>query len=49
MVEGRYIPHKFLLLETLSREKTQITINKVSFRDIPNTTFSKQFLEQVNR
>ncbi|MBF9014407.1 MULTISPECIES: outer membrane lipoprotein-sorting protein [unclassified Oceanispirochaeta] len=49
MVEGRYIPHKFLLLETLSREKTQISINKVSFRDIPNTTFSKQFLEQVNR
>ncbi len=48
-VDGAYVPHKFVLLEILEQEKTQITISKVSFDSLPDTTFSKQFLEKVNR
>ena len=48
-VEGRYVPRKFLLIETLENEKTQISISKVSFDGLPDTTFSKNFLEKVNK
>ena len=48
-VEGRPVPYKFVLVEILEKEKTQITITKVSFNDLPDNTFSKQFLETVNR
>ncbi|MDC7235218.1 MAG: outer membrane lipoprotein-sorting protein [Spirochaetales bacterium] len=48
-IDGRYVPSRFLLQEVLSKEKTQISISRVSFNDIPNSTFSKQFLENVSR
>ena len=48
-VEGRIVPRKFLLIDTLAGEKTQFSISKVSFDRLPDTTFSKQFLEKVNK
>jgi outer membrane lipoprotein-sorting protein len=48
-VQGRYVPHKILQVDALSREKTQITIDKVSFKDLAANTFTKPFLEKVNK
>jgi outer membrane lipoprotein-sorting protein len=57
-VSGRYVPVKILLVDALRgatingrfvNEETQITITKPSFEKVPDSVFSKTFLEQVNR
>lgn len=54
----RFVPKQILFVETLrganvngkfENEKTQITINKPSFSKVADSTFSKTFLEAVNR
>ncbi|MDA3852468.1 MAG: outer membrane lipoprotein-sorting protein [Spirochaetaceae bacterium] len=48
-VQGRYLPRQLLMVDALSRERSQITISRVNFNDLPDSTFSKQFLETVSR
>jgi outer membrane lipoprotein-sorting protein len=57
-ISGRYVPAKILLVDALRgatingrfvHEETQITITKPSFEKVPDSVFSKTFLEQVNR
>jgi outer membrane lipoprotein-sorting protein len=54
----RFVPKRILFEETLRgavidgklvNERTQITINKPSFARIPDSTYSKTFLESVNK
>jgi outer membrane lipoprotein-sorting protein len=54
----RFVPRRVLFEEALRgamvndkliHERTQITINKPSFSPVPNSTYSKTFLESVNR
>ena len=57
-INGRFIPKQILFVDTLRgatingrfvNEKTQITITKPSFGKVADSTFSKTFLESVNR
>jgi outer membrane lipoprotein-sorting protein len=57
-VSGRYVPARILFVDALRgatingkfvNEETQITISKPSFEKMPDSVFSKTFLEQVNR
>jgi outer membrane lipoprotein-sorting protein len=57
-VGGRYVPTRILFVDALRgatingafvNEETQITISKPSFEKVPDSVFSKTFLEQVNR
>jgi outer membrane lipoprotein-sorting protein len=57
-IGGRFVPKQILFEETLRgavidgkliNERTQITINKPSFTKIPDSTYSKTFLESVNK
>ena len=56
--EGFYVPKRILFVDALrgatidgkfKNEKTQITIAKPSFQDLPDSVFSKTFLETVKR
>jgi hypothetical protein len=55
---NRFVPKRILFEETLRgamingsfvHERTQITINRPSFARVPDSTYSKTFLESVNR
>jgi outer membrane lipoprotein-sorting protein len=55
---GRFVPKRVLYEETLKgalidgkfvNERTQITINRPSFAKVPDSTYSKTFLESVNK
>jgi outer membrane lipoprotein-sorting protein len=55
---GRFVPKRILLVDELRgatvngvfiKEQTQITVNNPSFDKLPNSTFSKAFLETVNK
>ena len=57
-IGDKYIPKRILFVDALRgamidgkfvNEKTQITINNPSFEGIPNSVFSKTFLESVNQ
>jgi hypothetical protein len=57
-IGGRFVPKQILFVDTLRganingkfvNEKTQITITKPSFKKVADSTFSKTFLESVNR
>ena len=57
-VADHYVPKRILFVDALRgamvngvfiNEKTQITINKPSFDPVPDSVFSKSFLENVNR
>ncbi|MDR2633881.1 MAG: outer membrane lipoprotein-sorting protein [Treponema sp.] len=57
-IENRFVPRRVLFEETLKgavidgkfvNERTQITINRPSFARVPDSTYSKTFLESVNR
>jgi outer membrane lipoprotein-sorting protein len=57
-MNGRYVPARILFVDALRgatingkfvNEETQITITKPSFEKMPDSVFSKTFLEQVNR
>ncbi|MDR0640963.1 MAG: outer membrane lipoprotein-sorting protein [Treponema sp.] len=57
-IGSRFVPKRVLFEETLKgavidgkfvNERTQITINKPSFAKVPDSTYSKTFLESVNR
>jgi len=57
-ISGRFVPKQILFVDALrgalvngkfANEKTQITINKPSFNVIPDSVFSKTFLETVNQ
>ena len=57
-VNGRYVPARILFVDALRgatlngafvHEETQITISKPSFDKVPDSVFSKNFLEQVNK
>lgn len=57
-VGTRYFPRKMLIVENLSgtlvagtfvNERTQVTIEKPSLRRLPDSVFSKSFLESVSR
>jgi outer membrane lipoprotein-sorting protein len=57
-VENRFVPRRILFEETLKgavidgklvNERTQITIGRPSFAKISDSTYSKTFLESVNR
>ncbi|MDR1971511.1 MAG: outer membrane lipoprotein-sorting protein [Treponema sp.] len=57
-INDRFIPKRVLVEEALTgavidgkfvNERTQITINKPTFERIPDSTYSKTFLESVNR
>jgi outer membrane lipoprotein-sorting protein len=57
-IGSRYIPKQILFVDALRgatisgsfvNERTQITITKPSFKDLPDSVFSKTFLETVNR
>jgi outer membrane lipoprotein-sorting protein len=57
-INGRYVAAKILLVDALRgatingtfiHEETQITISKPSFEKMPDSVFSKTFLEQVNK
>lgn len=46
VLEGRFIPRAVYFFEALVDEKTVISIAKPSFRAIPDTVFTKTFLEK---
>jgi len=57
-INGRFIPKQILFVDALRgavingtfiNEKTQIIIDKPSFKKVADSTFSKAFLETVNR
>jgi len=57
-ISGRFIPKQILFVDALRgatingtfvNEKTQIIIDKPSFKKVSDSTFSKAFLETVNR
>jgi hypothetical protein len=57
-IGDKYVPKRILFVDALRgalidgkfvNEKTQITINNPSFEGIPNSVFSKTFLESVNQ
>ncbi len=57
-VEGKAIPRAMLIVDALAgatidgkfvNERTQITISKVSLDDLPNSVFTKNFLENVSQ
>jgi outer membrane lipoprotein-sorting protein len=57
-IEDRFVPRRILFEEALRgavidgkfvNERTQITINRPSFARVPDSTYSKTFLESVNK
>jgi outer membrane lipoprotein-sorting protein len=49
-VEGRYIPSRMLFVDELKAgEKSQVTIKDASITPLPDSVFTKAYLERVNR
>jgi outer membrane lipoprotein-sorting protein len=49
-IEDRYFPDKMLFVDELKKgEKTQMTFTEVSTAPLPDTVFTKTYLERVNR
>ena len=47
---GKYIPTKMIFVDNLIEgKKTQITITEISIDTLPNTVFTKAYVERVNR
>jgi outer membrane lipoprotein-sorting protein len=58
LVGDKFVPNKILFIEELEgtvingefiHSKTQITITKPSLQDLPNSVYSKKFLEDISR
>lgn len=49
-IEDRYFPDKMLFVDELKKgEKTQMTFTEVSTAALPESVFTKTYLERVNR
>jgi outer membrane lipoprotein-sorting protein len=49
-VEDKYLPTKMLFVDELTEgRKTQVTMTNISLDDLPDTVFTKNYLELVNR
>jgi outer membrane lipoprotein-sorting protein len=49
-VSGRFIPSRMLFVDELKEgEKTQVTIKDASVAELPDSVFTKAYLERVNR
>ena len=49
-VAGRFIPSRMLFVDELKEgEKSQVTIRDVSLSALPDSVFTKAYLERVNR
>lgn len=49
-VQGRYVPSRMLMVDELQEgEKTQVTIKDASVAALPESVFTKSYLERVNR
>ncbi len=49
-VEGKYIPTRMIFVDNLIEgKKTQITITDISLADLPDSLFTKAYIERVNR
>lgn len=47
---GRFVPSKILMVDNLSEgERTEITVREVSFADVPNSVFTRGYLERIGR
>lgn len=49
VLDGRYIPRSIYFFEALVDEKTVLSIAKPSFRTIPDSVFTKNFLEKSSQ
>jgi hypothetical protein len=48
--EGKYIPSKMIFIDEITvGNKTQILLEDVSLADLPDSVFTKSFIERVNR
>jgi hypothetical protein len=49
-IEDRYFPDKMLFVDELKKgEKTQLTFTDLSIAPLPDSVFTKAYLEKVNR
>lgn len=49
-VNGRFVPVTELIVDNLKPgEKTQMTLNNVSISNLPDSVFTKEYLERVNK
>ena len=49
-IDGRYIATKMIFIDNLIEgKKTQITITDISVNELPDTLFTKSYVERVNR
>ncbi|MBN1686801.1 MAG: outer membrane lipoprotein-sorting protein, partial [Spirochaetales bacterium] len=49
-IGGKYMPAKMIFVDNLIEgKKTQITITDVSIDPLPDTLFTKAYVERVNR
>ena len=49
-VQGRYVPSRMLFVDELKEgEKSQVTIRDTSLSPLPDSVFTKAYLERVNR
>ena len=49
-IEGKYIPTKMIFIDNLiAGKKTQIAITGISVADLPDSLFTKAYIERVNR
>jgi len=49
-INGRFVPLTELIVDDLKPgEKTQITINNVSISNLPDSVFTKEYLERINK
>lgn len=49
-VEDKYMPSKMLFIDELTEgRKTQMTMTNISLDDLPNSVFTKGYVERVNR
>ncbi|KGE72741.1 outer membrane lipoprotein-sorting protein [Spirochaeta lutea] len=47
---GYYVPTKMLFLDNLNEgERTEVTVRNISFNTIPDSVFTRTYLERVNR
>jgi outer membrane lipoprotein-sorting protein len=49
-VEGKYLPVKMLFIDELTEgRKTQVTMTNISLDNLPDSVFTKAYVERVNR
>ncbi len=49
-VSGRFVPTKILYVDNLNQgERTEITARNISFQDIPDSVFTRSYLERIGR